>query len=96
MGFQVRFLGIIEGFEQRAFINRRTCVADIRNMNPYSTNFLNEVRAMLIAATGFTAHTATAPACALIPTQSRHFDLAGHPMFTGIEGETRSTGSNLY
>jgi hypothetical protein len=44
------FLGIVEGLEQCTFIDRRACIADVRDMSPDSTDFFYKVRTMLIAA----------------------------------------------
>ena len=48
MRFQVCFLSVVESLEQRAFINRRTDIADIRDMDPDCANLFNEIRTMLI------------------------------------------------
>jgi len=48
MRFQVCFLSVVESLEQRAFINRRTGIADIRDMDSDCANLFNEVRTMLI------------------------------------------------
>ena len=48
MRFQVCFLSIVESLEQRAFINRRTGIADIRDMDSDCADLFNEIRTMLI------------------------------------------------
>ena len=90
------FLGIIEGFEQSTLIDRRTGITHVRNMEPNGTDFLYEIRTMLIAATGFAQKTGTAFARAVCTAESGDFDLAVVSFLTGIEGKTRFAGGNLY
>ena len=50
MRFQMSLLSVVESLEQSTLINRRTGIADIRNMDSDCANLFNEVRTMLIAA----------------------------------------------
>ena len=86
VGSQVRFFGIIEGLEQRTLIDRRACITDIRNMKPYSTDFLNKVLAVLITAAEPAVRIGTAGSGAILSAQRRRLDLASHSVFTGVKG----------
>ena len=48
MRSQMCFLGIIEGFEQGTFIDRRTGIAYVRGMKSHRTDFFNKIRTMFI------------------------------------------------
>ena len=95
MGLQMRFLGIIEGLEQRTLIDRRACITDIRNMKPYSTDFLNKVLAVLITAAEPAVRIGTAGSGAILSAQRRRLDLASHSVFTGVKGIARLSIGDL-
>ncbi len=96
MRFQMSLLRVVERFHQCAFVNIRTGITHIRDMESNGTDFLHEIRTMFIAATGFAQKTGTAFARAVCTAESGDFDLAVVSFLTGIEGKTRFAGGNLY
>ena len=79
------FLCIIKGLEKRALIDRWTGVTDIRSMNPDSTDFFHEVRAVSITAANAAIGPVTVLSGTLFSAKSRRFDLTGKAIFTSVE-----------
>ena len=85
MRFQMSFLRVVEGFQQGAFVDGRTGIAHIWDMKPYGTDFLDIIRTMLIATTGFAVQADAVLPGAFFSAQRRGFYLAAHPIFAGVE-----------
>jgi hypothetical protein len=85
MRFQMSFLRVVEGFQQGAFVDGRTGIAHIWDVKPYGTDFLDIIRTMLIATTGFAEQADAVLPGAFFSAQRRGFYLAAHPIFAGVE-----------
>ena len=96
MGLQMRFLGIIESFEQRTLVDRWTGITDIGYMESDGTDFFYEVRALLVAPTDPAINPIATFPGAVFTAKGRRFNLAGFPVFAGIERVARPAGGNLH
>ena len=85
MCFQVGFFRIVEGFQQSAFADGRTCIANIWGMHPGSADFLDEIGAMFIATTVPAMQNLGMLPGTFFSTKLRSLYRAGHPILTGIE-----------
>lgn len=80
MGLQMRFLGIIESFEQRTLVDRWTGITDIGYMESDGTDFFYEVRALLVAPTDPAINPIATFPGAVFTAKGRRFNLAGFPI----------------
>ena len=89
------FLRVVEGFQQGAFVDGRAGVAYIRNMQPDSTDFLDEIWTMFIATTGLAVYSETALTSTFFSAKRGSLYSAGHPILACIVREPRLPGSDL-